>query len=100
MGLMKRVSQCHGADIYKTPSDVTICSACDNPCEVVLKGEEMKPIEGSIFCQACAGKLSGQVPKELVLRYPASHGDGKGTCWGCGTTIRLQRAGRIVKNGT
>lgn len=55
----------------------------------------MKPVEGAIYCQDCAGKLLG--PRGLALRYPASHDEGKGTCRGCGQTIELRAASKVIK---
>lgn len=57
----------------------------------------MKAIEGAIYCTDCAGKLSPRTPKDLALRYPASHEEGKGGCRGCGKTIELRAASKVIK---
>ena len=89
--LIKYVSQCCGVDIYEE-NEVIHCSRCRGSCRTVLQGEEMKPIRGAIHCQSCAEKLSGRMPEGLALTYPASHNEDKGTCWGCGKTVKLQKA--------
>lgn len=94
---IEQVSQCCGVKVKTTPAGANTCSGCKDSCRIVLKGEEMKPREGGIYCMVCAGKLFHRVPKGLALRHPAAHGDGKGTCWGCGTTVVLEKANRIVK---
>lgn len=102
---MEYVSKCHGAKTYVVlskapngkPLDVVMCSVCREPTRTVLKGGEMRPIEGGIYCQICAGKLTGRAASErLALKYPAAH-KGKGTCWGCGETVKLYGASTIVK---
>lgn len=56
----------------------------------------MKAVEGAIYCQTCAGKLLGS--RDLRLRFPASHDkDKKGTCGGCGETVRLREASQVIK---
>ena len=57
----------------------------------------IRPIEGAVYCQTCIGETFGRAtPKNFALRYPAS-GRGKGTCRGCGKTVRLKKAGKIIK---
>jgi hypothetical protein len=98
------VSKCCGAGTFIIPHehkgkplDVTMCRACREPTKTVLKGEEMKPIEGGIYCQLCVKKLNQRVPQDLAIQYPAEHSDGKGTCYGCGETVRLRIANRIIR---
>ena len=81
------------------PEETPICSECCEPCEIVLKGEEMEPSEGGVYCQTCARRLtkSKRVPKGFVLRYPVSDGSKKMTCWGCGRTVKLEGAIEMVK---
>ena len=55
----------------------------------------MKAIEGAIYCKNCVGTLVGS--RGLALRYPASHDGGKGTCGGCGETIELRGASKVIK---
>lgn len=57
----------------------------------------MRAIEGAIYCKACVGMLSGRTPVYLAVRYPASHEEGKGTCWRCGKTIEFQAASKVVR---
>jgi len=57
----------------------------------------MKAIEGAIYCASCLGKLSTRSTKNLALRYPASHEERKGTCWGCGETVELQSASKVIR---
>jgi len=70
----------------------------------------MKAIEGAIYCQDCAGKLSRRTPSCLALSYPAAHdgdkgtcrgcdkddGD-KGTCRGCDKEVQLRAASKVMK---
>ncbi|MHA1225190.1 MAG: hypothetical protein ACTSPV_00440 [Candidatus Hodarchaeales archaeon] len=96
---MKRVSQCCGAKFYEE-NEIIYCHKCHDPCRIVWEGEEMKPKKGAIYCQICAGKLSMRILEKFILRYPASYDDGKGTCWGCGKTIELQKASKIIEKET
>lgn len=57
----------------------------------------MKAIEGAVYCQKCVGRLSGGSPMNLAVRYPASHEEGKGTCWGCGETVELRAASKVLR---
>jgi len=96
---MTYVSQCCGAKTLSggPNSAVVICSVCRQPCRTVIKGDEMKPIEGGIYCQVCAEKLklSGRIPKAFILRTP--QGNYKGTCWGCGATVKFPDAYVLIK---
>ena len=83
-----------GPPLEKTP----VCCGCREPCGIALKGEEMKPTEGGIYCQACARKMSrsNRIPEGFVLRYPIPDGC-RGTCWGCGETIEPDVGSELVK---
>ena len=57
-----------------------------------------KIMEGQIYCQECVSIISGRVPIEFAVQFPASHDKiAKGTCWGCGETVRLCEASKVVK---
>ena len=58
----------------------------------------MKAIEGAIYCQDCVAKLPHRTPKELALRFPASHEYyERGTCRGCGKAVRLREASKVIR---
>jgi len=57
----------------------------------------MKAIEGAIYCQDCAGKLSRRTPSCLALSYPAAHDGDKGTCRGCDKEVQLRAASKVMK---
>lgn len=64
--------------------------------EVEMKIMRIK--EGQIFCKKkCIGNISGRVPIALKLRIPASHYSAIGTCHGCGDTIDVHNAGKVIK---
>lgn len=87
--------QSPGPLVEETP----VCCGCQEPCQIVLKGEETEPYEGGIYCQGCARRLfkSRRTPNGLALRYPASGSSKKMTCWGCGKTIKITEASEMVK---
>ena len=87
--------QTPGQPLEETP----VCCGCREPTRPVLKGEEMKPTDGGVYCQTCVRRLtkSKRVPKGLVLRYPVSNGSKEMTCWGCGKTVGLEGAVEMVK---
>lgn len=99
---IKYVSKCCGAEVVTVPAtfrgmpyEAVVCSVCREPCKAVLKGEEMKPHEGGIYCRICASKLAGRLPDNLELREQARLDISKGTCWGCGATIMVQDSSMI-----
>lgn len=57
----------------------------------------MKAIEGGVYCASCVGRLSTRSQRNLALRFPASHDEGKGTCWGCGETVNLTAASKVIR---
>ena len=56
----------------------------------------MIAIEGAIYCKDCVARLSRLTPLSLALRYPAAH-KGKGTCRGCGETVNLTVASKVIR---
>ena len=81
--------------------ETSVCCGCHEPCGIVLRGEEMKPTEGGVYCQTCARRLtkSERIPEGLALRFPAGGGtkSPETTCWGCGKIIKLEIAIAMVK---
>lgn len=59
----------------------------------------IKVVEGAIYCQECVGRISRRTPEELAIQYPAAY-KGKGTCRGCGKTVELRGASKVVRRGS
>lgn len=57
----------------------------------------MRAFEGAVYCVDCVAKLTRRASKPLSLRFPASHGRGKGTCRGCEKIVKLKSASKIIR---
>ena len=57
----------------------------------------MKAVEGAIYCGLCAGRLAGRSHEDLRLSFPVSHKESKGTCRGCGETVDLRKAHKVIR---
>jgi len=55
-----------------------------------------KVMEGGVYCADCMGELPQPTSSPLSMRYPAAD-EGKGTCWGCGKTVELRLASKVLR---